>query len=209
MIAVRSSKRNLPGFDGTKPEDYRGWYSTTRVVLSLSNEDVLGALNGLTEPIPLFTNTDTPDLPTNLAFFALVHTTLCRCFGYMFPRFSYDVNKQYSKRLLIQNCQRYMVDFPPVYGTLNENQLRVNSQQNREGVTDFFRLLSRYTSFWQKCDLLVRNCQTRYTVYFPPVYGTWNENQLLKAQQNQEGYRYTVYCHGISLSGKHTMSLSI
>ena len=66
MNAVTSIIRNLPKFNGTKPENYRDWYSKTRVVLSLSNQDVFGVLNGLTEPIPIFTNTDTPDVPTNL-----------------------------------------------------------------------------------------------------------------------------------------------
>ena len=36
----------------------------------------------------------------------------------------------------------------------------------------------------------------------PPVYGTLNENLLLRARKNLEGYRFTVYCHGIPLSGK-------
>ena len=62
--AVTSIIRNLPRFDGTKPENYRDWYSKTRVVLSLSNQDVFGVLNGLTGPTPIFTNTDTPDVPS-------------------------------------------------------------------------------------------------------------------------------------------------
>ena len=49
--------RNLPRFDGTKPQNYRDWYSKTRVILSLSSQSVLGVLNGLTEPIPIFTLT--------------------------------------------------------------------------------------------------------------------------------------------------------
>ena len=59
--------RILPRFDGTKPENYRDWYSKTRAVLSLSNQDVFDVLNGLTEQIPVFPNTDTMDIPTNLA----------------------------------------------------------------------------------------------------------------------------------------------
>ena len=65
--AVTSTIRNRPRFDGTKPENYRDWYSKTRVVLSLSNQDVFGVLNGLTEPIPVVANADTPDVPTSLA----------------------------------------------------------------------------------------------------------------------------------------------
>ena len=65
--ASTSIMRNIPRFDWTKPENYRNWYSKTRhLVLSLSSQDVFGVLNGLTEPIPVFTNTDTPDVPTNL-----------------------------------------------------------------------------------------------------------------------------------------------
>lgn len=35
MTTVTSITRNISGFDGTKPENYRDWYSKTRVVLSL------------------------------------------------------------------------------------------------------------------------------------------------------------------------------
>ena len=66
MDAVTSITRNLSRFDGTKPENHRDWYSKTRVVLSLPNEDLSGVLNGTAEPIPGFTHTDTPDAPTNL-----------------------------------------------------------------------------------------------------------------------------------------------
>ena len=96
--------------------------------------------------------------------------------------------------------QRYTVDFTPVYGTLNETQL-LRAQQNQEGDTDIYRFLSRCTSCWQKYDVFIRNCQS-YTVDFPPVYCTMNEHQLLRAQLNQERYRYTVCCHGIPVSGK-------
>ena len=48
------------------------------------------------------------------------------------------------------------MDLPPDYGTLNENQL-LRAQQNEEGVTNIYRLLSRYTSIWQKIDALIQN----------------------------------------------------
>ena len=67
MNAVTSIIRNLPRFDGTKPENYRDRCSKTRVVLSLSNQDVFSVLNGLTEPISAFADTTTPDVPTNSA----------------------------------------------------------------------------------------------------------------------------------------------
>ena len=45
--------------------------------------------------------------------------------------------------------------------------------------------------------VFIKKRQT-YTVYFPPVRGALNENQLLRAQQNQEGdtdisFTVTVY----------------
>ena len=67
MNAVTPIIRDLPRFDETKPENYRDWCSKTRVVLSLSNQDVFGVLNGLTEPIPVFADTANPDVRTNLA----------------------------------------------------------------------------------------------------------------------------------------------
>ena len=49
---------------------------------------------------------------------------------------------------------------------------------------------------------IFKNAKQRYTVDFPRVYGTLNENKLLRARQNQEADTNTVYCHGIPLSGK-------
>ena len=55
-----------------------------------------------------------------------------------------------------------------------------------------------------------KTAKQRYTVDFPPVYGTLKENQLLRAQINQEGdtdipvpFTVTIY---LSLA-KNTMSL--
>ena len=45
------------------------------------------------------------------------------------------------------------------YGTLKENQL--SRAQTLEGDTDIYRLLSRYTSFWQKYIVAFQNCQTK------------------------------------------------
>ena len=63
---VTSIIRNIPRFDGTKPENFRKWSSNTRVVLSVSFKDVFDVLNGSIEPVPVVTNSDTPDTPTNL-----------------------------------------------------------------------------------------------------------------------------------------------
>ena len=63
---VTSTIRNIPRFDGIKPENYREWSSKTRVVLSTSNKDLFGVLNGSVKPVPAITDSDTPDTPTNL-----------------------------------------------------------------------------------------------------------------------------------------------
>ena len=63
---MTSTIRNIPRFDGTKPENYREWSSKTRVVLSMSNKDVFDVLNGSIEPVPAIADSDTPDTPTNL-----------------------------------------------------------------------------------------------------------------------------------------------
>ena len=63
---VTSTVRSSPRLDGTKPENYREWSSRTRVVMSMSNRDVLDDLNGSVEPVPAITDSDTPDSRTNL-----------------------------------------------------------------------------------------------------------------------------------------------
>ena len=63
---VTSIIRNIPRFDGTKPENYCEWSSKTRVVLPMSNKDAFGALNGSVEPVQAITDSDTPDTLTNL-----------------------------------------------------------------------------------------------------------------------------------------------
>ena len=63
---VTSTIRNIPIFDGTKPENYREWSSKTRVVLSMSNKDVFDVVNGSVKPVPAITDSDTRNSPTNL-----------------------------------------------------------------------------------------------------------------------------------------------
>ena len=95
------------------------------------------------------------------------------------------------------------MDFPPVYGVLNKNQLL--RAQNQEGVTDIHRLLSRYT-FSGTSAMSLSKCH--YTVDFSPVYGTLNENQLLKAERNQEGDSDMPVTVAVYLFlAKNTMSL--
>ena len=63
---VTSTIRNIPRFDGTKPENYLEWSSKTRVVLYMSNKDVFDVPNGSVEPVPAITDSDTPGTLTNL-----------------------------------------------------------------------------------------------------------------------------------------------
>ena len=63
---VTSTIRNIPRFDGTKPENYRKWGSKTRVVLSMSIKHVFDVLKGSVEPVRSITDSDAPDTPTNL-----------------------------------------------------------------------------------------------------------------------------------------------
>ena len=63
---VTSTIKNIPRFDGTKPDNYREWTPRTGVVLSMSNKDVFDVLNGSIKPAPAVIDSDTPDTPTNL-----------------------------------------------------------------------------------------------------------------------------------------------
>ena len=62
---VTSAIRNVPKFGGTKPDNFRDWYSKTRVVLSLSNQDVFDVLNGSAEPTPTLGSAYTLSVPTS------------------------------------------------------------------------------------------------------------------------------------------------
>ena len=79
------------------------------------------------------------------------------------------------------------MDFSPVYGKLNENQLlRAQKKTRREyrcrlfTVTVYLFQAKIMCVFWKLPNKGI-------LVYFSPVYGTLNENQLLRLQQNQEG----------------------
>ena len=83
----------------------------------------------------------------------------------LFPRFTLGVYyKQNPNLVLIQNCQtKERVDFPPVYGTLNEIQL-LREQQTKTKPRGGFQYLPfsvTYTSFWQEYDALIKNCHTK------------------------------------------------
>ena len=77
--------------------------------------------------------------------------------------------------------------FSPVYGTLNEKRLRIEGTTKPWGDTDIPFNVTVY--------LILAKIQCGFSklpnkgipVYFPRVYGTFNENQLLRAQQNEEG----------------------
>ena len=57
---------------------------------------------------------------------------------------------------------------------------------------------------------LFKTAKQRYTVDFTPVYGTLNENKVLRAQQNQEGDTNISFAVTVDpFVAKHTMSLFI
>ena len=92
--------------------------------------------------------------------------------------------------------------FRPIYGKLNEIQL-LRVQPNQEGDIDIYRLLSRYTSFLQKYDVLVQNCQPKVNLPWisPPVYGTLNGNRG-QNKTKREIPMHRLLSRGIVLSGQ-------
>ena len=96
------------------------------------------------------------------------------------------------------------MDFPPVYGTLNENRL---VRVNQEGDTDIYRYLYGIPLSGKSTMSEFKTAKQRYTVDFPLVYGTLNEHHLLKAQQHQEGDTDIPFTVTVYFLGKNTMSL--
>ena len=101
------------------------------------------------------------------------------------------------------------MDCPPVYGTLNENQL-VKAQQNQEGDNDIPFTVTIYLFLAKIRFLTSKMPNNGIPVDFTPVYGTLNESQLWRAKQNKEGdidipFTVSVYL----FLAKNTMSLFI
>ena len=98
------------------------------------------------------------------------------------------------------------MNFTPVYGTLNENQLRIyvlRAQQNQEGDSDLFHLLSWYTSFWLKHDIAFQTCQTKlYRGFSASLRHIERKSAIEGITKPSGGYRYNIYYHGKPLSGK-------
>ena len=61
--------------------------------------------------------------------------------------------------------------------------------KTKRGMIPIFTVYRHGIPFWQKirCLSQFKPVKQRYTVYFMPVYGTSNENQLLRAHKNPEG----------------------
>ena len=96
------------------------------------------------------------------------------------------------------------MDFTPVYGTLNENQLL--AQQSQED-TDIPFAVTVYL-FLAKNTMLLFKTAERYIGGFSASLRFIERNSAIEGTAKPRGrYRYTVYCHGIPLSGKITMSL--
>ena len=121
----------------------------------------------------------------------LVNTTACLC--------KYDptlnslglpgVSTSQTPDVFIQNCQKKL------YGGFSARlqYIERKSATSIEATTKP-RGGYRYLPFTVAAYLFLakiipgipQTAKQRYTVDFPPVYGTMNENQLLRAQQNQE-----------------------
>ena len=64
-----------------------------------------------------------------------------------------------------------------VYGTFDEKSAIegvLKAQQNHEGDTD---TVTVYLFLAKICRLNFQNAKKRYTIYFPPVYGTFYDNK--------------------------------
>ena len=111
-------------------------------------------------------------------------------------------NTTKTHKKLIQNCSTkvYGWIFRHFCVTLNENQV-LRAQQNQEGGTDMYRLLSRYTSFWQKCDVLLQNPQTRVYRWFFAILRYIERKSAIEGTKTRDGdtdiyrllSRYTWY----------------
>ena len=86
------------------------------------------------------------------------------------------------------------MEFPPVYGTLNENQL-LRAQQNQKRDTNIYRLLPRYTSisFWQKHNVLVQNFQKKvYHGFLASLRYVERKSALEVTTKQRGGYLYSL-----------------
>ena len=80
------------------------------------------------------------------------------------------------------------VDFPPVYGTLNKRKSAIEATTRpRRGYRHLPFTVTVYLFLAKLWCLYSKLANKRIPVDFPPFYCILNENQLLRAQQNQEG----------------------
>ena len=98
------------------------------------------------------------------------------------------------------------MDFTSVYG-IYENQL-LKAQQNQEAGTDIPFTVTVYLFLAKNKMSLFKTAKQRYTgIFFASLRYIERESAIESRTKRRGGYRYTVYCHGIPLSGDNTMSL--
>ena len=130
----------------------------------------------------------------------------CTRYSLGLPRVS--IGKTPNLSVLLQNCQtkvyRWILRQFTVYTKIS--YWRHNKTKRRAPI---YRSLSRYTSFWQKNKMsLFKTAKQRYTgIFFASLRYIERESAIESRTKRRGGYRYTVYCHGIPLSGDNTMSL--
>ena len=111
--------------------------------------------------------------------------------------------KQNSKLVLIQKSHA------KVYGVFSaslryiEQKSAIRAQQNLEGGYRYYRLVSRYTFFWQKYDVSIQKRQIKVYRVFPAILRYIERKSTIEGPTKRRGgYRYTVYRHRIPFSGK-------
>ena len=72
-----------------------------------------------------------------------------------------------------------------------ERNQRLRAQQKQEGDSDINRLLSRYTFFWQKYDVLIQNCETKvYRGFSASLRYIERKSAVEGTTKPRERYRY-------------------
>ena len=94
------------------------------------------------------------------------------------------------------------MDFTPVYGTLNENQL-LTANQNQERDIGILFDVTVYLFLAKNTIPLFKTANQEVYRSFPPSLQYIEEKLAVEGRtKSRGGYRYTVYCHDIPLYGK-------
>ena len=107
------------------------------------------------------------------------------------------VSNQNSKLVFLSNAkQRYTGIFCQCTVHLTKNQL-LRAYWRHNKTKRGIQILSRYTSFWQKYDVLIFKTPNNGISLISRQFTV--HSTITKPRGR---YRYTVYCHGIPLYGK-------